>query len=69
MTCRQGRICLGTESMTCIDDSLGERHASGADADKCQFLDATVTLEDLVCDARERAPDADGVHHYGHNDA
>ena len=46
----------------------GERHAARADADQRELLEAAVALEDLVGDAREGTPDADGVHDDRHGD-
>ena len=58
--------------MTCLcrtrRDAFGDADAARADADQRDVVEVAVALEDLVGDARQRALDARGVHHLGHDD-
>ena len=42
-------------------------HAARADADQRDVREVAIALEDLVGDAGQRALDARGVHHLGHD--
>ena len=60
-----GHLVL-VDALRMAGEPPGERHAARADADQRQLLQAAVALEDLVRDARQRPPDAVGVHHDRH---